>query len=312
MMFKAKRVIFSAILCLLTVFSMSACQKKPENTADSTAQAVSGNVTVTQSAMTDQSEPKDPGSDTETDDVGGRVVYTSANDEVTAKIEVNLRESATTNSDTVGVLKNGTFLKRTGIASNGWSRLEYNGGVAYAVTSYLTTDKNYRPPESETEPEDDGFVPASGTVTAKELTNLRSGPSEKSELIASIKNGELAERVAVSPRGWTRLLYKGKTVYAKSSLLTTDLSGNSPSVSTDNFTPASGKVTAKLSETNLRTGPSTVGTEVVYTLKKGEFADVTGERNGWTRISHNGQTVYAISSYLITEEEYNAEQAKEP
>ena len=80
-----------------------------------------------------------------------------------------------------------------------------------------------------------------------------------------------------------------------------------PQTDTDNFTSMSGRVTAK-SETNLRTGPTTVGTEVVYTLKKGEFVEITGEYNGWTRILYNGQTVYAISSYLITEEEYNAQE----
>ncbi len=80
-----------------------------------------------------------------------------------------------------------------------------------------------------------------------------------------------------------------------------------PKVNTDNFTAMSGRVTAKLSETNLRTGPTVNGTEIVYTLKKGEFVERTGERNGWTRVSYDGQTLYAVSSYLITEQEYNAE-----
>ena len=236
-------------------------------------------------------------------------VYTTVSDEVTAKIEVNLRRDATTKSDVVGVLKNGTFLKRIATGSNGWSKLSYNGQTVYAITSYLTTDKGYTPPENESSKVDDGFTPVSGQVTAKDTTNLRSEPSQNSTLIATIKNGEFVERIAESPKGWTRLSYNGQTVYAKTSLLTTEVKPESqpPQTDTDNFTSMSGRVTAK-SETNLRTGPTTVGTEVVYTLKKGEFVEITGEYNGWTRILYNGQTVYAISSYLITEEEYNAQE----
>ncbi len=98
-------------------------------------------------------------------------------------------------------------------------------------------------------------------------------------------------------------------MYAKTSLLTTEIKTENTvsQPNTDNFSSACGKVTAKLSETNLRTGPTTVGTEIVYTLKKGEFVERTGEYRGWTRISYNGRTVYALSSYLITEDQYNAE-----
>lgn len=236
-------------------------------------------------------------------------IYITSDDEVTAKIEVNLRRDATTKSDVVGVLKNGEFLKRVATGSNGWSKLSYNGQTVYAITSYLTTDKGYAPPENESSKIDDGFTPVSGQVTAKDITNLRSEPSQNSTLVATIKNGEFVERIAESPKGWTRLLYNGQTVYAKTSLLTTEVKTESspPQTETDNFRSMSGKVTAK-SETNLRTGPTTVGTEVIYTLKKGEFVEITGEYNGWARINYNGQTVYAVWSYLITEEEYNAQQ----
>ncbi len=236
-------------------------------------------------------------------------IYTAVNDEVTAKIEVNLRTDATSKSDIAGTLKNGTFLKRIAIGSNGWSKLEYSGQTVYAITSYLTDDKSYQPPASEPAKVDDGFTSASGQVTAKEVTNLRSEPSSDSTLVATIKNGEFVERVAESPKGWTRLLYNGQTVYAKTSLLTTEIITEStpPQTNVDIFTPASGKFTAK-SETNLRTGPTTDGTEIVYTLKKGEFVEMTGEHNGWARLTYNGQTVYAVASYLMTEAEYNAQQ----
>ena len=66
-------------------------------------------------------------------------VYTPVNEQVTAKIETNLRtEPSTLSSDTVvGMLRNGEVLTRVGIGDNGWSQLEYNGQIVYAVSSYL-------------------------------------------------------------------------------------------------------------------------------------------------------------------------------
>ena len=242
-------------------------------------------------------------------------LYTAVSDEVTAKIETNLRDAATTKSNIVGTLKNGTFLKRTATGSNGWSKLLYNGKTVYAITSYLTTDKNYKPQEITSVSDD--FEPASGKVTAKDETNLRTEPNANSVIAATIKNGEFVTRVGVSPSGWTRLVYNGKTVYAKTSLLTTEVNSQVSSASSeqkpvsDGFSAASGRVTAK-EETRLRTAPSTDNSEIVYTLKRGEFVELTGKNtaSGWSKLIYNGQTVYAVSSYLLSEDEYNA-QSKE-
>ena len=242
-------------------------------------------------------------------------LYTAVSDEVTAKIETNLRNAATTKSNIVGTLKNGTFLKRTATGSNGWSKLLYNGKTVYAITSYLTTDKNYKPQEITSVSDD--FEPASGKVTAKDETNLRTEPNTNSVIAATIKNGEFVTRVGVSPSGWTRLVYNGKTVYAKTSLLTTEVNSQVSSASSeqkpvsDGFSAASGRVTAK-EETRLRTAPSTDNSEIVYTLKRGEFVELTGKNtaSGWSKLIYNGQTVYAVSSYLLSEDEYNA-QSKE-
>ncbi|HKL78953.1 MAG TPA: GH25 family lysozyme [Mobilitalea sp.] len=58
---------------------------------------------------------------------------------VTAKYETNLRTvpSSTDPETIVLALKNGENIVRTGIGSNGWSRVEVNGQTLYAVTSLL-------------------------------------------------------------------------------------------------------------------------------------------------------------------------------
>ncbi len=72
--------------------------------------------------------------------IDARYVFEPVEENVTAKIETNLRTEPTTNgSKIVYVLKNGEFVKRIGInTTTGWSKLEYNGNIVYAVSSYLT------------------------------------------------------------------------------------------------------------------------------------------------------------------------------
>lgn len=69
------------------------------------------------------------------------VGFKACHEEVTPKIETNLRTEPSTRSDDTVVIKlrHGEVVIRTGIGSNGWSRVEYNGQTLYAVTSYLTS-----------------------------------------------------------------------------------------------------------------------------------------------------------------------------
>lgn len=64
------------------------------------------------------------------------------------------------------------------------------------------------------------------TVTAKELTNLRSEPSTARDdtVVVQLKNGQTAKRTGINTEaGWSRLEYDGQVLYAANSLLTTDL-----------------------------------------------------------------------------------------
>ncbi|TAH74863.1 MAG: glycoside hydrolase family 25 [Anaerolineaceae bacterium] len=67
------------------------------------------------------------------------IAFTEVNEKVTAKLITNLRlVPATDSDDTIVVsLENGQIATRTGIGSNGWSRVEYEGQTLYAVTNYL-------------------------------------------------------------------------------------------------------------------------------------------------------------------------------
>lgn len=162
---------------------------------------------------------------------GSQIIFQVVNDEVTAKDSVNLRTEPSTDkkeATIVTLLLNGTKVKRTGIGSNGWSKLLYNGKVVYAVTSLLTTDLEMEKPTSEIETIIVGEIsyqvtPISDKVTAKEVVNLRSEPSTingDNSIVGELVAGNYLDRTATTSNGWSRLIYNGKEVYALSSYLT--------------------------------------------------------------------------------------------
>lgn len=228
------------------------------------------------------------------------LIYTDVSEDVTAKEKVNLRTGAGSNFDVVTLLENGTVVKRTGVGKNGWSRLFYEGKTVYAITSYLTTELNSKPEPKPDIVDGNTFTAQNDSVTAKQEVNLRLSPTTLGEIAGVLKNGTVLQRTATSNKGWSRLIYEDKTVYAITSYLTTDLSYKPPvddGIKTE-FQSVNEQVTAK-SETNLRTLPSVTDSQIAYTLKNGEYITRTGiSANGWSRLEYNGQTVYAISSYL--------------
>ncbi len=155
------------------------------------------------------------------------------------------------------------------------------------------------------------FTAVNETVTAKIETNLRDIPSQGSDstVLYKLKNGETATRIGISSSGWSKLEFGGKTYYAVSSYLTTDLNYQAPETTQPEdaiktpFFAANDSVTAK-DVVNLRTLPSVTDprSQVVAQLKNGEVVTRTGINNdvGWSRVVYNGQTLYCVTSYLTT------------
>ncbi len=237
--------------------------------------------------------------------------YTAVNDRVTAKDIVNLREGATTTSAILGELKAGEYLDRTATGNNGWSKLLFNGKTVFAVTSMLTNEQNYVKPPEAAPPVSDGYTVTNDKVTPKESVNLRRAPTTNADIVAEISNGTVLERISKNnDKGWSKISYNGETVYAVSQYLTTDLNYN-PNLSSKpadqnnemRFYNTNDQVTAK-TETNLRSAPvGGGGSEVVYLLKNGEYIERNGYSDqGWSRVVWNGQTLYAVTSYLEVKE----------
>lgn len=147
------------------------------------------------------------------------------------------------------------------------------------------------------------FTEVNETVTAKQETNLRSEPSTLNDasIVGKLVHGDTATRTGIGHNGWSRVIYNGQTLYAVTSYLTTNMedTGQQAPPQGPIYTPVSEQVTAKM-ETNLRTEPSTASPDtVVGLLHNGEVLTRTAiGDNGWSQLDYNGQTVYAVSSYL--------------
>lgn len=166
-------------------------------------------------------------------DVEALMNFTDVSENVTAKDSTNLRNIPSQGADStiVYTLKNGETIARTGVSSSGWSRLELNGQVVYAVSSYLTTDLNYTTPAASTQEgagSGDGlktrFAERNDQVTAKIEVNLRALPSvtnPDATVVAVLHNGEYVTRTGINEEyGWSRVDYNGQTLYCISSYLT--------------------------------------------------------------------------------------------
>lgn len=166
-------------------------------------------------------------------DVEALMNFTEVSENVTAKDSTNLRNIPSQGADSTVVytLQNGETIARTGVSSSGWSRLELNGQTVYAVSSYLTTDLNYKAPAASVQEgagSGDGlktkFAERSEQVTAKIEVNLRALPSvtnPDAAVIAVLHNGEYVTRTGINEEyGWSRVDYNGQTLYCISSYLT--------------------------------------------------------------------------------------------
>jgi len=154
------------------------------------------------------------------------------------------------------------------------------------------------------------FEDVSEQVTAKKETNLRSIPSQESdsEVLRTLINGEVANRIAVSTNGWSKLMLDGKIYYAVSNYLTTDLDYKASEeviLPSENgiqtqFVAVNQLVTAK-KMVNLRKLPSVEHEDAVILeeLDNGEIATCVGvSDNGWSKLIYKGITCYAVTSYL--------------
>ena len=149
-----KAIIYGMSLAL--ILSMTACGGSNENAADKGQETITPEVSqsmesstptpeqTTQTAPETTPTPESVSTPARDDTTEQEQLFTDCSETMYATTTVNVRSSYSTNSDKLGSLTKAQSVKRTGIgtgAAAGWSRIEFNGKVAYVSSDYLSATK---------------------------------------------------------------------------------------------------------------------------------------------------------------------------
>ncbi|WP_297288805.1 SH3 domain-containing protein [uncultured Flavonifractor sp.] len=152
-----KAIIYGMSLAL--ILSMTACGGSNENAADKSQETSTPEVSqsvesstpapeqTTQTAPETTPTPESvstPAQENTTAPQETDSLFTETDETMYATTTVNVRSSYSTNSDKLGSLTKAQSVTRTGIGTGdaaGWSRIEFNGKVAYVSSDYLSATK---------------------------------------------------------------------------------------------------------------------------------------------------------------------------
>lgn len=155
-----------ALLCLLAaglIVNLVACSSSSENTADKSQDTSTPAVTqsvessspgitpapeqTTQTAPETTPTPESVSTPAQEDTSAPKEaesLFTETDETMYATTTVNVREGYSASSNKLGSLSKAQSVKRTGVGSGdavGWSRIEFNGKVAYVSSDYLSATK---------------------------------------------------------------------------------------------------------------------------------------------------------------------------
>jgi uncharacterized protein YgiM (DUF1202 family) len=207
---------------------------------------------------------------------------------------VSIRAEASADAEKLGVLIGSESITRTGICSNGWSRVDYNGTTAYIKSEYLTTEKVA---ETETETTTETVEETKETVYATAGVNVRAKASADSDIIGTVIAGNSITRTS-DKDGWSKVDYNGTTGYIKSEYLTT----TKPQVETATTTETVEETKETVYATagvNVRAKAS-ADSDIIGTVIAGYSITRTSDKDGWSKVDYNGTTGYIKSEYLTT------------
>ncbi len=129
--------------------------------------------------------------------------------EVKVTDTVNVRASDSEFADKVDQVSAGTILNCYEQQANGWSKVDYNGEIAYISSQYLERLDFEEVDEST----------AIGTVKIKETVNIRSEANTDSTILGAGYAGETYPQLSEDENGWTKIIYNGREAYVKSEYL---------------------------------------------------------------------------------------------
>ena len=153
----------------------------------------------------EEAESDDSKSQETSDDSDSKLVY--------AKTKVNVRKKAKISAQSLGVLEKGDSVTLIKKMDNGWSKVKYKGKSGYVMSKYLKSTKTSDSGSSESE------LSRGDKVRLSESVNIRSKKSTKAGRVGLAYAGNTLTVLKVYDDGWTKVRWKGKKGYVKTSVL---------------------------------------------------------------------------------------------
>lgn len=138
---------------------------------------------------------------------------------------VNIRSSDSETADIISKTARGDEFKQLEALANGWSKIEYNGGVAYVKTEFFevvgeeTVEIENEDVAKESTADNTVKSTDTGKMTVSDTVRLREKQSTDSEVLAMIYSGSTVNVVEQYANGWAKVEYNKKTGYIKSEFL---------------------------------------------------------------------------------------------
>lgn len=229
--------------------------------------------------------------------------FKRVSDQVTVTTDLNVRDQPSSQGKVLGVARVDDTLERTGIGSEGWDRVKFDGKTGYVNASLLDGSENgsgtakadkettkadkettkaadketTKPPEVDTSK----FEKRNETVYTTGDVYVRKGPGTAYEALGILASGNAVTRTGKGGQGWDQISYNGQTGYAYNKYLSTDK-------------PANYKESASQSQ---ETTSQSQGT-----TSQSQESTAATQPTGNAGASANGQTVYAICPVCVNPE----------
>lgn len=201
---------------------------------------------------------------------------------------LNLRSGPGTNYSKVESIPSGAALIITGI-EDGWYQTSYNGVKGYVSSDYVKLNDAAA---EETPPAETPVKTNLGTGTPNTngiSLNMRSGPGTNYDMIDSIPFGATLT-ITDAVNGWYKTSYNGTEGYVSSDYITLDAAPEPE--------PSTGTLNTDGASLNLRSGPGT-NFDKLTTIPADAVLTITGNEDGWYKVSYGGAAGYVSSDYVV-------------
>lgn len=211
--------------------------------------------------------------------------YTDVKEDVVTTTAVNLRSEPNTSSQIVKTLSKGTVLVRTGVGSDGWDRVAYDGITAYIKSEYVKLNVPVSPTEE--------FTPCDMLVKTTANLYFREAPSTLAKSVQIVPKDTVVVKTGEGKNGFDRVRTPdGVVCYASSEYLEPYNSVYTGYIDVR-------ETVEVITAVNLRTGPGTDYDKVKVASIGSEYTRIGRGGEGWDKLELADKTVVYVKAEYV-------------